>query len=265
MQNTRELLPLRHLPPPPPPANDDFFVVDDDDYTVNDDAHGPLGRKADAIVSGASQGLLVSRLESLEHKVITLSSSLERAVDSAVSRAVELLQTTLAEGRSEAVATIDFRDTLQPVGHLRGGLEAIPEHSSYRQLHDFLHVAVVQRRARGVAHQHCEVEGANLTQRRHFRRNRLQHLQLYNMPGLHEINFDAIVELWKKDGRKLGTFKGSKYPGEASGTETDSKVIHRQLDRKTDTFLVSNMMVLSKTPSAKESPLRACGGLRGRP
>ena len=55
----------------------------------------------------------------------------------------------------------------------------------------------------------------------------------YNMPELHEINFEPIKEKWLEEGHKHGTFKGATD----DSTESSSKVIRRLLAKKTPTFL----------------------------
>ena len=53
----------------------------------------------------------------------------------------------------------------------------------------------------------------------------------FNMPGLHEINFEPIIDKWIKAGRTTGTLKGF------DDDSQDSKVIRWHLDEKTATFL----------------------------
>ena len=55
----------------------------------------------------------------------------------------------------------------------------------------------------------------------------------YNMPELHEINFDPIIAKWIKEGRKSGAVKGA--PGDS--TESNSRVIRRHLAKTKATFL----------------------------
>jgi hypothetical protein len=55
----------------------------------------------------------------------------------------------------------------------------------------------------------------------------------YNMPALHEINFDEITKKWIDAGNMSGTFKGVV----ADSAESASKVIRRHLEEKTPTFL----------------------------
>ena len=57
----------------------------------------------------------------------------------------------------------------------------------------------------------------------------------YNMPELHEIDFDAIMKKWIADGRKSGVLKGSVLQGDSD--EPTSKVIRRHLGNASETFL----------------------------
>ena len=53
----------------------------------------------------------------------------------------------------------------------------------------------------------------------------------FNMPALHESNTKPIIQLWIANGRKWGTLKDS------DAACTASKVIRRQLEVKSNTFL----------------------------
>ena len=55
----------------------------------------------------------------------------------------------------------------------------------------------------------------------------------FNMPFIHEIDFDLLIKEWKDKGHKMGTFKG--IDGDSS--DSSSKVINRLLERKSGTFL----------------------------
>ena len=55
----------------------------------------------------------------------------------------------------------------------------------------------------------------------------------YNMPYIHEIDLDALIERWEKDGRQLGTFNNT----EADLDDPNSKVIKRHLNQTSTTFL----------------------------
>ena len=55
----------------------------------------------------------------------------------------------------------------------------------------------------------------------------------FNMPFLHEIDFDLMMEAWEKAGHKSGTFKGI----DGDSLDSSSKVIKRQLEKKSSTFL----------------------------
>ena len=55
----------------------------------------------------------------------------------------------------------------------------------------------------------------------------------FNMPLIHEIDFEALISEWESEGRKLGTFKG--IDGDSS--DSSSKVIKRLLEKKSGTFL----------------------------
>ena len=50
-----------------------------------------------------------------------------------------------------------------------------------------------------------------------------------NMPKLHEIDFDALLDQWIADGRKYATFKGA-----LQEEETNSKVLRRLLAEKSE-------------------------------
>ena len=56
------------------------------------------------------------------------------------------------------------------------------------------------------------------------------------MPHIHEIDIDALIKDSEAKGHKLGTFKGMGAMDGDSG-ESPSKVIKRQLERKSATFL----------------------------
>ena len=55
----------------------------------------------------------------------------------------------------------------------------------------------------------------------------------FNMPFLHEIDFDLLMKAWEKAGHKSGTFKGI----DGDSLDSSSKVIKRQLEKKSSTFL----------------------------
>ena len=55
----------------------------------------------------------------------------------------------------------------------------------------------------------------------------------FNMPNIHEIDFEALMREWESEGQKLGTFKGV----DGDSAESSSKVIKRMLKEKSPTFL----------------------------
>ena len=55
----------------------------------------------------------------------------------------------------------------------------------------------------------------------------------YNMPNIHEIDFEALMREWESEGHKLGTFKGV----DGDSAESSSKVIKRMLKEKSSTYL----------------------------
>jgi hypothetical protein len=55
----------------------------------------------------------------------------------------------------------------------------------------------------------------------------------FNMPNIHEIDFEALMREWESEGHKLGTFKGV----DGDSAESSSKVIKRMLAEKSPTFL----------------------------
>ena len=55
----------------------------------------------------------------------------------------------------------------------------------------------------------------------------------FNMPNIHEIDFEALMREWESEGHKLGTFKGV----DGDSAESSSKVIKRMLEEKLPTFL----------------------------
>ena len=55
----------------------------------------------------------------------------------------------------------------------------------------------------------------------------------FNMPNIHEIDFEALMREWESEGHKLGTFKGV----DGDSAESSSKVIKRMLKEKSPTFL----------------------------
>ena len=60
-----------------------------------------------------------------------------------------------------------------------------------------------------------------------------------NLPELHEIDFDAVLKAWIDDGRKYATFKTREARANMAVFDDDnvSKVLKRQLEVKSDTFL----------------------------
>jgi hypothetical protein len=54
----------------------------------------------------------------------------------------------------------------------------------------------------------------------------------FNMPHLHEMDFDALNARWAKSGHKMGTFNGS-----GDSRESASKVVRRHLAATSSTFL----------------------------
>ena len=59
----------------------------------------------------------------------------------------------------------------------------------------------------------------------------------YNLPELHEVNTEPIMEKWIAGGRKWGTLKQADADNAADSGGTASRVIQRHLDVKTQTFL----------------------------
>ena len=55
----------------------------------------------------------------------------------------------------------------------------------------------------------------------------------FNMPFIHEVDFEEVIKEWESEGRKLGTFQGT----DGDSCDSSSKVIKRLLGEKSETFL----------------------------
>jgi hypothetical protein len=64
----------------------------------------------------------------------------------------------------------------------------------------------------------------------------------FNMPHLHEMDFEAFVKRWSDEGHQMGTTKAGMEAsmddaGEGDSREAASLVVKRHLEKKTRTFL----------------------------
>ena len=61
----------------------------------------------------------------------------------------------------------------------------------------------------------------------------------FNVPPLHQMNFEACIEMWRNDGRAIGVYKRSTEQGDSG----DSKVVVRLRTESKRTYLYTSESV----------------------